>query len=156
MAVLLLTVAMFAAVFNAYVVSLAQGLRGAEEAARLLASASARIENVTVNGTSIEGYIVNTGSAGIIVAEGAVLVVRYNSSGKPVLDVLSYPSGWSIDVVTAAGVSRQVEPGAPVTLEPGEEAHFVASLSQAPDSPGIVVVVFASPRGVVARGTGSA
>ena len=148
MAALMLAVAIFAAVFNTYVVGVAQGLREAAEAASYLSSAAARLENLTVKGSTLEGYIANTGSRVFTIAPGAALVVRYRSGGVDRLEVLPYPDGWRVEA-TSPGASAAPA----LALEPGSRARLVAQLSHVPDNSTLVVAVFVSPEGVVARGS---
>jgi len=150
MAALMLAVAVFAAVFNTYVVSVAQGLREAAEAASYLSSAAARLENLTVKGSTLEGYIANTGSRVFTIAPGAALVVRYRSGGVDRLEVLPYPDGWRVEATSPGAAGA---PGAALALEPGSRARLVAQLSHPPDNSTLVVAVFVSPEGVVARGS---
>ena len=156
MTVLILSVAMFAAVFNAYVTSVARGLQEAARSAKYLSSSSIRVFNVTVNSTNLEGYLENTGSTTLLIDQGSVLVVRYTSGNVTRLDVLTYPGGWVVDNVTLAGAAQRVAPGEPLSLEPGAVAHFVANLTAAPDPSTPVIVVYAGPMGVTGSGSGEA
>jgi len=155
-AVLLVTAALFAAVFGTYVLGVAQGLREAASVAAYLASSSARLTMIKVNGSKLEAWLNNTGSTVFTVGPGAVLIVRYVSGGVERLETLPYGANWSVDNLTVAGLPQPLPAGGALALEPGAAAHIVATLRWAPDPSTLVVAVYASPEGVVARGTGSA
>ncbi len=147
-ALLLVSIVMFISVWNTYVVSFSQEMKSLAEYINYISRANLDIYNVTINGTSIDFYLENSGEVDVLVDNTSIIIVDYFYNGSEYIDLLVYGSDWFIDTIATGSVVEVVRPGEIVYLEPSSVAHVLLTLSYQPDPNTTLRIVFCNGVGV--------